>query len=153
MAWCSCDDLIFVCKSTSSSCPLLPLSPSTSARVCPPQAFSPEISALASFPDTEKHRPVRIYQPPKNTMQSGTRSVCTLDTRDIHISSGEAHPPWWVRYTRKWCLQWNNEERWENPLMGWASRYGPIFACFFPGEEFCDLLRNIAFALGRRESS
>jgi hypothetical protein len=46
------------------------------------------------------HRPVRIYQPTRNTMQSGG-------------AKGE-----------KWRIDWDTlpaAGRWENPLMGWAS--------------------------------
>lgn len=42
-------------------------------------------------------RRVRIYKPAKNAMQSGTFD------------------------TQKWKLDFENRERWENPLMGWTS--------------------------------
>lgn len=47
-----------------------------------------------------RHRSVRIYQPTRNTMQSGG-------------SKGE-----------RWRIDWDilqGAGRWENPLMGWAS--------------------------------
>lgn len=44
-----------------------------------------------------KERRVRIHIPPKNAMQSGTDNVNT------------------------WLIEFDNRERWENPLMGWAS--------------------------------
>ena len=43
-------------------------------------------------------RTVRIYKPARNAMQSGTHA------------------------TRLWILDFDTQERWENPLMGWASR-------------------------------
>jgi len=45
------------------------------------------------------NRRVRIYKPAKNAMQSGTND------------------------THKWKLDYENQERWENPLMGWTSTY------------------------------
>lgn len=47
-----------------------------------------------------RHRAVRIYQPTRNTMQSG---------------SGKSE---------RWRIDWDvlqGAGRWENPLMGWAS--------------------------------
>ena len=43
------------------------------------------------------NRRVRIYKQAKNAMQSGTYD------------------------TQKWKLDYENRERWENPLMGWTS--------------------------------
>lgn len=45
-----------------------------------------------------KTRKVRIYQPPKNSMQSGTDNI------------------------NYWQIDFDTRERWENPLMGWCSR-------------------------------
>lgn len=42
-------------------------------------------------------RTVRIYQPPKNAMQSGTDNI------------------------NFWQISFDTRERWENPLMGWCS--------------------------------
>ena len=42
-------------------------------------------------------RRVRVYQPAKNAMQSGTHKY------------------------HNWVLDFDTQERWENPLMGWAS--------------------------------
>ena len=42
-------------------------------------------------------RLVRISKPSKNTMQSGTHN------------------------TKNWKIEFDNRERWENPLMGWTS--------------------------------
>lgn len=45
-----------------------------------------------------KTRRVRIYQPAKNAMQSGTNN------------------------THFWQMDFDTRERWENPLIGWTSR-------------------------------
>lgn len=59
-----------------------------------------DISVLSGVPEEHiKSRRVRIYIPPKNVMQSGTNNI-----------SG-------------WQIEFDNRERWENPLMGWASTY------------------------------
>jgi NADH dehydrogenase (ubiquinone) Fe-S protein 4 len=50
-----------------------------------------------------RHRVVRIFQPTRNTMQSGGAKG------------------------KRWRLDWDilpGGGRWENPLMGWASSYG-----------------------------
>ena len=62
-----------------------------------------------------RHRVVRIYQPARNTMQSGGAKG------------------------KRWRLDWDilpGGGRWENPLMGWASSYasrcktqGVVFDC------------------------
>lgn len=44
-----------------------------------------------------KNRTVRIYQPAKNAMQSGTNN------------------------TNFWNIEFDTRERWENPLIGWTS--------------------------------
>lgn len=44
-----------------------------------------------------KTRKVRIFIPPKNAMQSGTDNI------------------------HHWEIEFNNKQRWENPLMGWCS--------------------------------
>lgn len=44
-----------------------------------------------------KTRKVRIFVPPKNAMQSGTDN------------------------THHWEMEFDNKQRWENPLMGWCS--------------------------------
>ncbi|XP_022213369.1 NADH dehydrogenase [ubiquinone] iron-sulfur protein 4, mitochondrial-like [Drosophila obscura] len=49
-----------------------------------------------------KERRVRIHIPPKNAMQSGTSNL------------------------NKWQIEFDNRERWENPLMGWASSGDPL---------------------------
>merc|ERR1712203_1327740 len=47
-------------------------------------------------------RYVRVYRPAKNAMQSGTAGV------------------------RRWRLEFETRERWENNLMGWASTGDPL---------------------------
>ncbi|XP_043476264.1 NADH dehydrogenase [ubiquinone] iron-sulfur protein 4, mitochondrial [Leptopilina heterotoma] len=49
-----------------------------------------------------KNRTVRIYQPAKNAMQSGTNN------------------------TNFWQIEFETRERWENPLMGWTSTGDPM---------------------------
>ncbi|XP_034667850.1 NADH dehydrogenase [ubiquinone] iron-sulfur protein 4, mitochondrial [Drosophila subobscura] len=49
-----------------------------------------------------KERRVRIHIPPKNAMQSGTDNI------------------------NNWQIEFDNRERWENPLMGWASSGDPL---------------------------
>ncbi|XP_076390334.1 NADH:ubiquinone oxidoreductase subunit 18 isoform X2 [Megachile rotundata] len=46
-----------------------------------------------------KTRRVRIYQPPKNAMQSGTNNI------------------------NYWQIDFDTRERWENPLIGWTSTH------------------------------
>lgn len=62
--------------------------------------FQKDLTAVSGVP--EEHivtRRVRITLPTKNTMQSGTNN---LDY---------------------WKIEFDNRERWENPLMGWASTW------------------------------
>ena len=46
-----------------------------------------------------RDRKAMIYLPSRTAMQSGTHNM------------------------RKWRIDFDTKERWENPLMGWASRY------------------------------
>ncbi|EDV26914.1 uncharacterized protein TRIADDRAFT_22290, partial [Trichoplax adhaerens] len=62
-----------------------------------------DISEVTGVPmDEMATRIVRIYKPARNAMQSGTYA------------------------TRLWILDFDNQERWENPLMGWASSADPV---------------------------
>lgn len=89
----------------SGSCDALFHSASTESNVVrlkPIQYIIPQkdISVLSGVPEEHiKNRRVRIYIPPKNVMQSGTNNI-----------SG-------------WEIEFETRARWENPLMGWASRY------------------------------
>lgn len=57
-----------------------------------------DIGYVSGVPEEHiKTRKVRIYQPAKSAMQSGTSN--------IHF----------------WQLEFETRERWENPLMGWTS--------------------------------
>ncbi|XP_018563340.1 NADH dehydrogenase [ubiquinone] iron-sulfur protein 4, mitochondrial [Anoplophora glabripennis] len=57
-----------------------------------------DISPITGIPaDYVKERRVRIYEPAKNCMQSGTNNI--------------GH----------WEMDFDTKERWENPLMGWCS--------------------------------
>ncbi|CAH1797296.1 unnamed protein product, partial [Owenia fusiformis] len=62
-----------------------------------------DISVLSGVPEehiTTRH--VRIFTPARNAMQSGTYN------------------------TRKWRIEFETRERWENPLMGWTSTGDPL---------------------------
>lgn len=57
-----------------------------------------DISPVNGVPEEHvKTRRVRIFIPPKNAMQSGTDNI------------------------QNWSIDFDNRERWENPLMGWTS--------------------------------
>lgn len=57
-----------------------------------------DISSISGVPDEHiKSRRVRIFVPAKNAMQSGTDSI------------------------QLWKMEFDTRDRWENPLMGWAS--------------------------------
>ena len=61
--------------------------------------FQEVIDSTTGVPDwLVKERKARIFVPAKNAMQSGTFN------------------------TRNWHLEFDTAERWENPLMGWASK-------------------------------
>ncbi|XP_017666623.1 PREDICTED: NADH dehydrogenase [ubiquinone] iron-sulfur protein 4, mitochondrial isoform X1 [Lepidothrix coronata] len=62
-----------------------------------------DITALTGVPDEHiKTRKVHIFVPARNAMQSGLNN------------------------TKKWKMEFDNRERWENPLMGWASTADPL---------------------------
>uniref|UniRef100_A0A8B9FZJ8 NADH dehydrogenase [ubiquinone] iron-sulfur protein 4, mitochondrial n=2 Tax=Amazona TaxID=12929 RepID=A0A8B9FZJ8_9PSIT len=62
-----------------------------------------DITALTGVPDEHiKTRKVHIFVPARNAMQSGANN------------------------TKKWKMEFDNRERWENPLMGWASTADPL---------------------------
>ncbi|PPQ96684.1 hypothetical protein CVT26_010313 [Gymnopilus dilepis] len=59
-----------------------------------------EADVISGAPRELRHRSVRIYQPTRNTMQSGAGK------------------------SERWRIDWDTlpgAGRWENPLMGWAS--------------------------------
>ena len=60
------------------------------------------LTQLAGFSDIEQSRKVKIFIPAKNVMQSGTHGK------------------------NRWRLKWDTQERYENPLMGWASSCDPL---------------------------
>ncbi|XP_055533185.1 NADH dehydrogenase [ubiquinone] iron-sulfur protein 4, mitochondrial [Wyeomyia smithii] len=61
------------------------------------------LSPITGVPEEHvKERRVRIFMPAKNAMQSGTDNI------------------------HHWCIEFDNRERWENPLMGWASSGDPL---------------------------
>jgi len=61
------------------------------------------LTPFSGFPREQLGRPVRITEPAKNVCQTGS-------------------------FTRGggWTLKWDTQERWENPLMGWASTADPL---------------------------
>ncbi|GCC32378.1 hypothetical protein chiPu_0010839 [Chiloscyllium punctatum] len=62
-----------------------------------------DISPVTGVPEVQvKTRRVRIFVPARNAMQSG------------------------VNNTKVWKLEFDTKERWENPLMGWASTADPL---------------------------
>ncbi len=62
-----------------------------------------DISGISGVPEEHiKERYVRIFRPAKNAMQSGTAGV------------------------RRWKIEFETRQRWENPLMGWASSGDPL---------------------------
>ncbi|XP_063478723.1 NADH dehydrogenase [ubiquinone] iron-sulfur protein 4, mitochondrial isoform X1 [Symphalangus syndactylus] len=65
-----------------------------------------DITTLTGVPEEHiKTRKVRIFVPARNNMQSG------------------------VNNTKKWKMEFDTRERWENPLMGWASTNGVLLCC------------------------
>lgn len=63
-----------------------------------PPSVPQDISTLTGVPEEHiKTRKVHIFVPAKTAMQSGSNS------------------------TKKWKMDFDTRERWENPLMGWAS--------------------------------
>ncbi|KAJ8958626.1 hypothetical protein NQ318_016351 [Aromia moschata] len=80
-----------------------------------------DISPVTGIPeDFVKERRVRIYEPAKNCMQSGTNNI--------------GH----------WQMEFDTKERWENPLMGWCSTGDPLsnmnveFSTKEEAIEFCE---------------
>ncbi|XP_063700421.1 NADH dehydrogenase [ubiquinone] iron-sulfur protein 4, mitochondrial [Culicoides brevitarsis] len=62
-----------------------------------------DMSPIMGLPEEHvKTRRVRIYVPAKNSMQSGTDNL------------------------HHWEIEFDNRERWENPLMGWTSTGDPL---------------------------
>ncbi|XP_072942559.1 NADH dehydrogenase [ubiquinone] iron-sulfur protein 4, mitochondrial isoform X2 [Epargyreus clarus] len=62
-----------------------------------------DLTPLTGVPEEHvKPRRVRIYQPAKNAMQSGTNNI------------------------HHWEMEFDTRQRWENPLMGWTSTGDPL---------------------------
>ncbi|CAH2284745.1 NADH dehydrogenase [ubiquinone] iron-sulfur 4, mitochondrial [Pelobates cultripes] len=62
-----------------------------------------DITSITGVPEEHiKTRKVHIFVPARNAMQSG------------------------VQNTKKWKMEFDTRERWENPLMGWASTADPL---------------------------
>uniref|UniRef100_A0A5F8H3B6 NADH dehydrogenase [ubiquinone] iron-sulfur protein 4, mitochondrial n=1 Tax=Monodelphis domestica TaxID=13616 RepID=A0A5F8H3B6_MONDO len=78
-----------------------PLGEKGSGRGLP--ASHQDITTLTGVPEEHiKTRKVQIFVPARNNMQSG------------------------VNNTKKWKMEFDTRERWENPLMGWASTADPL---------------------------
>ncbi|KAJ3040629.1 hypothetical protein HDV00_010654 [Rhizophlyctis rosea] len=58
--------------------------------------------AISGCPPEVSRRSVRIFKPSKTAMQSG------------------------VAGTKYWRIDFDIQERWENPLMGWATSHDPV---------------------------
>ncbi|KJE88732.1 NADH-ubiquinone oxidoreductase IP subunit [Capsaspora owczarzaki ATCC 30864] len=78
-----------------------------------------DVTTVSGVPAEHINRNVRLYIPARTAMQSGTNA------------------------SRKWRLDFEVPERWENPLMGWASSGDPLQALDL---EFDTLEAAIAFA-------
>ena len=62
-----------------------------------------DVAACSGVPEEHiKERYVRVYRPSRNLMQSGTEN------------------------TKMWKIEFEARQRWENPLMGWASSGDPL---------------------------
>uniref|UniRef100_A0A8C7E3L9 NADH dehydrogenase [ubiquinone] iron-sulfur protein 4, mitochondrial n=1 Tax=Naja naja TaxID=35670 RepID=A0A8C7E3L9_NAJNA len=71
-------------------------------RSCP-RHWGQDITPLTGVPEEHiKTRKAYIFVPARNAMQAG------------------------VNNTKKWKLEFDTRERWENPLMGWASSADPL---------------------------
>jgi len=82
-------------------------------------AVQEDVTPLSMVPELHiKHRRVRIFMPAKNAMQSGTNA------------------------TKKWRIEFDAWERWENPLMGWCSTGDPLSNTIV---EFSELEDAIAY--------
>ena len=65
--------------------------------------FLQDITTLTGVPEEHiKTRKARIFVPARNNMQSG------------------------VNNTKKWKMEFDARERWENPLVGWVSTADPL---------------------------
>merc|ERR1712226_1294061 len=62
-----------------------------------------DVALTSGMPEEErKERLVRIFKPAKNAMQSGTAGI------------------------KRWKIEFDNQQRWENNLMGWSSSADPL---------------------------
>ncbi|KAI8820807.1 ETC complex I subunit conserved region-domain-containing protein [Fimicolochytrium jonesii] len=79
-----------------------------------------EADAASGVPDYVTRRPIRIYQRSRSATQQGSSKA------------------------EKWVISFDVQERWENPLMGWASSHDPVQGVTM---EFPDREQAIRFAL------
>eukprot|EP00731_Ephydatia_muelleri_P016181 Em0009g605a len=73
----------------------------TSVEIVSPDELVP-VCELSGIPKEQLLRVANIYKPSANAMQSGTDN------------------------THYWCIAFDTQERWENPLMGWTSSADPL---------------------------
>ncbi|XP_053214562.1 NADH dehydrogenase [ubiquinone] iron-sulfur protein 4, mitochondrial-like [Panonychus citri] len=107
----------FTCNSRQ-----LPIIPVDQSHLDSSSDVSPQDFALVSGMPEEHTttRRVRVFKEAKNAMQSGNKN------------------------TNTWKLDFENRERWENPLMGWTSTGDPIsnlslkFNCLEEAIAFCE---------------
>jgi len=79
-----------------------------------------DISLVSGVPEEHiKDRTVRIFKPAKNAMQSGTAGI------------------------KRWRMEFDTRERWENNLMGWSSTADPLSNTNI---DFADKEEAVAFA-------
>lgn len=108
-------------------------------------SFCQDITTLTGVPEEHiKTRKVRIFVPARNAMQSG------------------------VKNTQKWKMDFDTRERWENPLMGWASTWvdiilimifelpkkkSSVWSDFFYSQSRADPLSNMVLAFSTKEDA
>jgi hypothetical protein len=65
-----------------------------------------------------KGRKVVICQPPRNTMQSGSRSFCFITSLSSQCTEQVSFTFTGTGNTEPWCLKFEHTGHWYNPLMG-----------------------------------
>ncbi|KAF8634132.1 hypothetical protein AX15_001064 [Amanita polypyramis BW_CC] len=96
------EPLRILSRAVASESPSTPSTKKESSEIVAPEAPRDVLVAdmISGAPTELRHRPVRIYQPTRNTMQSG----------------GAKSERWRIDFDTL-----SGGGRWENPLMGWAS--------------------------------
>eukprot|EP01147_Barroeca_monosierra_P008992 gene8991-1323_t len=114
---------------TTSFAPMriLPRYSSSNVPSSPPTSSKESVPSLPSTPPQIDIRPTNINTSPETGSALTGTPVEQLQTRRVRISiptrnvmqSGEEKLDTWV-------LNWDTNERWENPLMGWISTADPL---------------------------